>query len=332
MTDILDLSNSSSQTLTFTVDRSAAFDNTVDFYAVNADGSVVDQTSGNTIAPGEDGYAEAAIANRLNLDLSTDNGVTSTFTADLTGGVIYAPIIAVNSDFQALTDGDTSNDPQVYFSFVAANVDGFDHVQSDVANQFSFEDLFNGGDKDFNDLIINFELEEIEPEPAPEPPVSEEPEPEPEPELEPEPAPEIQLQVFAPTLDNPISTPITAVLSDDDIEFENVDFFDLGGDPLTVIDNNIDFKIGDGNKGNVSFKIDANETLSSFVSGEFNGYVFTDIGDEIPPISNITIDESTNTLGLEPSDVTFSENTIEVNVESIAFEPGDMVMLNIDFI
>jgi len=106
MTDILDLSNSASQTVTFTVDRNAVFDNTVDFYEVNADGSVVDPITGNTIAPDEEGYSEAAIANRLNLDLRTDNGVTSTFSADLTGGVSYAPIFAVNSDFQALEDGD----------------------------------------------------------------------------------------------------------------------------------------------------------------------------------------------------------------------------------
>ena len=70
----------------------------------------------NSISPGEDGYVEAAIANRLGLDISTDNGVTSGFTAELSGGTFYAKLIlAVHSDFDAFSDGEASNDPTVYF-------------------------------------------------------------------------------------------------------------------------------------------------------------------------------------------------------------------------
>ena len=50
---------------TFSVSRDASFDNTVDFYEVNSDGSVIDPVSGNIIAPGEAGYREAALANRV---------------------------------------------------------------------------------------------------------------------------------------------------------------------------------------------------------------------------------------------------------------------------
>ena len=178
MTNNLDLTTSSTQSVTFQVERNAVFNSTLDFYPVNGDGSVIDPTSGNSIAPGEEGYGEAAIANRLNLDLRTDNGVTSTFSANLAGGVSYAPIVAVNSDFQALEDGDNSNDPLVYFSFVEANADGFEHFQSNISNQFNFEDLFSGGDQDFDDLIVNFELEDTETEPSPDL--------EPEPNLDPD--------------------------------------------------------------------------------------------------------------------------------------------------
>lgn len=157
MADILDLSNSANQAITFSVTRNAAFDNTVDFYQVNADGSVIDPDSGAIIAPGEAGYAEAAIANRLRLDLRADNGSTTEFSTQLDGGVLYAPVIAANGNFSSFNDGDSSNDPKVYFTYEAANVDGFDHVVSFEANQFGFEDLLNGGDRDFNDIIVVFE-------------------------------------------------------------------------------------------------------------------------------------------------------------------------------
>ena len=157
MADILDLRNSANQAITFSVTRNAAFDNTVDFYQVNADGSVIEPNSGATIAPSEAGYAEAAIANRLGLDLRADNGSTTEFSAQLDGDALYAPVIAANGDFSAFNDGDSSNDPKVYFTYEAANVDGFDHVVSFEANQFGFEDLLNGGDRDFNDIIVVFE-------------------------------------------------------------------------------------------------------------------------------------------------------------------------------
>lgn len=157
MSSILDLSNLNNQTATFSVSREAKFDNTVDFYEVNADGSVTD-SNGNTIAPGEDSYAEVAIANRLQLNLNTEDGATTTSEAELTGGAFYAPMIAVNSDFSSFADGDFSNDPKVYFAYEAANIDGFNHVNSSGENQFSFEDLLNGGDRDFDDIIIDVEL------------------------------------------------------------------------------------------------------------------------------------------------------------------------------
>lgn len=157
--EILDLSNFDDQSIDFSVTREAGFDNTVDFYQVDADGGVVDPDTGNTIAPGEDGYTEVAVANRLGADISTANGVTSEFTVDFSGGASYAPLLSVDSDFSAFADGDASNDPTLYFTYEAANVDGFDHVIGTDGSQLTFEDLPNGGDEDFNDIILNFGLD-----------------------------------------------------------------------------------------------------------------------------------------------------------------------------
>ncbi|MCJ8279409.1 MAG: DUF4114 domain-containing protein [Rivularia sp. ALOHA_DT_140] len=47
---------------------------------------------------------------------------------------------------------------EVYFSFLGANSDGFDHIRSlGSENTFGFEDLPTGGDLDYNDVILRVE-------------------------------------------------------------------------------------------------------------------------------------------------------------------------------
>ena len=73
--NLSDVAQDSTVSTVFDVERQAAFNNTVDFYQVSSeDGSVVD-SDGNTIAIGESGYIEAALANRVGLNLATENGV-----------------------------------------------------------------------------------------------------------------------------------------------------------------------------------------------------------------------------------------------------------------
>ena len=171
--NLSDVAQNSTVTTVFDVAREAAFDNTVDFYQVSSpDGSVVDPETGETIAPGESGYAQAALANRVGLSLATDNGGSSQFTTELAGGAIYAPVIVVNSNFDPLVDGNPNNDPNVYFTFAEANIDGFDHVQNSSENVFGFEDLLGGGDEDFDDVTVTVSTGET----IIEPPVEETPE------------------------------------------------------------------------------------------------------------------------------------------------------------
>ncbi len=66
-------------------------------------------------------------------------------------------------------------------------------------------------------------------------------------------------------------------------------------------------------------------------SGTFNGYVFTDVSGTIPKISNVTIDETVTTLGLDSSDITFTEDTIEVNLESLRFNTNTIAKLDVEF-
>jgi hypothetical protein len=45
--------------------------------------------------------------------------------------------------------------PLAFFSFQAANPDGFEHVRRVSSTRLGFEDMTNGGDKDYNDLIVD---------------------------------------------------------------------------------------------------------------------------------------------------------------------------------
>jgi hypothetical protein len=144
-------------TARFTVTREAAFNNTVGFYQVTGLTGGID-INGDGIAdvlPGDANYTRTAIQQRLtNINLNTSNQTTSTFTNQFTGGSIFAPFIIANGTFDLLLDNDTSNDPAVYFPFLAANPGRVDHVRLLGNNTFGFEDLPNGGDRDYNDIVV----------------------------------------------------------------------------------------------------------------------------------------------------------------------------------
>lgn len=65
-----------------------------------------------------------------------------------------------------MVDGNPDNNPNVYFTYAEANLDGFDHVRNTTDNMFEFEDLFNGGDKDFDDVTVTVSSETVIEEPV----------------------------------------------------------------------------------------------------------------------------------------------------------------------
>ncbi|MEQ9668104.1 DUF4114 domain-containing protein [Coleofasciculus sp. G2-EDA-02] len=94
----------------------------------------------------EAGYAAAAIAQQVNLN------------EGLPGGALLAPFIIADGTVEEFLahnpDNQASGDSFAYFAFGQANPDGRDHVRLFGDNIFGFEDLFGGGDKDFNDLVV----------------------------------------------------------------------------------------------------------------------------------------------------------------------------------
>lgn len=142
----------------FSVYREAAFDNTVGFYEI-------DDTNGTVggLAPGAAGYALAALERRVSgLDLAVTNQGTAGFSADLSGGKMYAPFIVIDGTVEEFLNDNPNNsaseDVVAYFLYQAANFDNTDHIRLLGQNTFGFEDMRNGGDRDFNDVIAVAEI------------------------------------------------------------------------------------------------------------------------------------------------------------------------------
>ena len=130
----------------FVVNREAAYDNSFGLY-------IVDDVTGyiGNLAPGDPGYAQAAISQRLNIEANT-----------LPGDVIVAPFLIADGtpeEFLAENpDNQPGTDPIAYFTYSSANPDRVDHVRLLGDNTFAFEDLFGGGDFDYDDMVVQVNL------------------------------------------------------------------------------------------------------------------------------------------------------------------------------
>ena len=153
--ELIDLRSETQQrTANFSVQREAAYDSVTGLYRVDDEFGTVDG-----ITPGEEGYAQAALGRRVdNLELSVENGGTQTTSAILDEGVILAPYIIADGDvnefLQQNPDNSSGEDILAYFVYQGANPDGEDHIRLLGDNTFGFEDTFEGGDGDFNDLVL----------------------------------------------------------------------------------------------------------------------------------------------------------------------------------
>jgi hypothetical protein len=154
--EVLDLTGLTGQVeLVFAVKREAKYDNLVGFYKTEDERGTIRDEFGNLLSPGDEGYIQAAVKQWQNQPgITGRNGRTVTITTTVAGGAIYAPFIVVDGTLELLLDADPNNDPAVYFPYLGANSDGADHIMLLGDNVFGFEDLPNGGDNDFDDMVI----------------------------------------------------------------------------------------------------------------------------------------------------------------------------------
>ncbi len=148
--ELIDLRSLTGQVAaTFTVNSEAAFNNTVGLYRV-------DDPTGRigALAPGDAGYAQAALRDRLIMS----SGRNGTNLNTLAGGNLLAPFLVSNGTVEQFlaqnANNQATNAPVAYFAYVSANPDRVDHIRLLGDNTFGFEDLAGGGDLDFNDIVF----------------------------------------------------------------------------------------------------------------------------------------------------------------------------------
>jgi ELWxxDGT repeat protein len=116
-------------------------------------------TLANGLKPGDEGYAEAAINSAVLKTRFTSQADTS---LSLAGGKILAPVVVANGTFEDFLSRNPTNkadgDIHVYFNFIGANTDKVDHFRLLGDNKFGVEDVYGGGDRDFNDLVFHMNI------------------------------------------------------------------------------------------------------------------------------------------------------------------------------
>lgn len=137
---------------------------------------------------------------------------------------------------------------------------------------------------------------------------------------------EIQSQYYFPDLDTPLNEPVVATVSNDvefDIESTNFNPANNEFDPGYTIDIS---------GSSILYTAAETPVDSPFYNpGEFNGIVLTDISNTLPAIENVTLDTLATTFGIDASDITFTEDTIAINLEDISYIPGETFKLDVDF-
>ena len=137
--------------MSFSVYRDAKLNNTVGLYrTVDAAGGVLDPVTGRVISVGEVGYQEAAIAQRIEVNLTGQNQQLQQFDTQLTGGGYLGLFLVV--------DGIDPTTNPVLFGSASLNPDALDHAKFLGSNTFGFEDSVALGDEDFNDVVVRFNV------------------------------------------------------------------------------------------------------------------------------------------------------------------------------
>jgi Calx-beta domain/Domain of unknown function (DUF4114) len=150
--EVIDLRDFSEQTLKLDISTTsdARYNNYIGFYEVEDALGTLE----NGLKPDGIGYAESAIKSAILQSYKNE------FKSDLTvsGGKILAPVVIANGTFKDFMDLNPENQANssvhAYFNYLGANPDKVDHFRLLGDNKFGVEDMFGGGDRDYNDIVI----------------------------------------------------------------------------------------------------------------------------------------------------------------------------------
>lgn len=149
--ELIDLRNTTPLQASFSIASEAAYDNVVGWYRIDDESGSIGE-----LKPGDSGYAQKAIGERSVVHFNR-NGTQQPLQME----GLLAPYIIVNSTRELFLQNNPNlfgKQERAYFAFMEANPDKADHIRLLGDNTFGFEDLFNGGDKDYNDMILKVDL------------------------------------------------------------------------------------------------------------------------------------------------------------------------------
>lgn len=133
----------------FVTNSEAAFDNTIGFYTIDdITGRIGD------LRPEDIGYSQAALQRSV-FDMKRDENLSK----QLNGSALLAPFIIADSSLEQFLNQNPNNNQSsanqlAYFAFSEANPDKVDHIRLLGDNKFGFEDIYGGGDRDYNDIVL----------------------------------------------------------------------------------------------------------------------------------------------------------------------------------
>ncbi len=146
-----------------TTSGNAAYNDSIGFYVVE-DGllGTIKLSDGSFLKPGDAKYALEAAKSAV----FQASKIDSQLNRDITGGKVYAPIVIGQgslADFVSRnpTNGGGKNEIHAYVNYVAGNADKVDHFRLLGNNSFGVEDMYGGGDRDFNDLVVNVNIRSV---------------------------------------------------------------------------------------------------------------------------------------------------------------------------
>ena len=150
------------QTVPLTVDfvnKEATYQNEMGYFLVDTpDGKIGD------LLPGDEGYTDAVLASDRHQVVMTPKETVPTQTVNLPSGKYLGWYLISNgttADVIQARQNNTQISPNIFFSYSAANQDGLSHLHAQAdSHTWVWEDIWGGGDRDFNDLVFRFNLGE----------------------------------------------------------------------------------------------------------------------------------------------------------------------------
>lgn len=143
---------------------------------------------------------------------------------------------------------------------------------------------------------------------------------------------DVKLGIYVPSLQDLASTTPKARISSDEVEFDNVEFYDINGDPYFVVAATMDF-----DSATLSYRI-VERFAGSFADVDdetgFNGYVFDfKLGklDADVSLKSARIVGGLTTLDIEKAQVDVKGNALRIDVDGLRYESGDTLAVRLGF-